>query len=853
VGTTVPRLTSSWEGHRILPSVYLAVWLACTSAVPAENIVANPGFEAGQGSPSGWNFNHRGTDGIFAWVDSRSANGDRSVMLTNVAKQSGNVVQTVRLGRPLPPGSHVTYRAMSATKNTDKAPRIVMYLRSPGGNHQTVSTTGAPGTHDFVPVGDTVVTDRPVSSIVIYLCHYGIGTAWWDDAFVSVKRAKETIVIDRRAGTERLPPLATADGLCVRLNDAGGVVSVRLDGNDLLASGMRSGLWVRPLGSNMVPVTGEIATAGSGLVQRWKDDNLGLGVVVKWLGGKSALHCRGELVDLTGKDRCVDVVAAVPVGAAGEDWRWGRSVIESIPVWRTAKGKKPTAVPQALEDYTFSALSRPDDAGLSLAVPADSPCVCRFEWDPEFGLSVRFRFGLSPHASGDLKSRAPFAFTISRIDPAWPMRDAARRYQQRNPKAFEKRVKREGLWMFGRPRIELPDPHNYAFHEAGPTGWQYDEEHDISTCPYIIPGQREITKLKKLPADAAEALEIFERWKPGEDRRGRGWGNKRVIETSMLHDANGKPVVEIRNTTWGGNSITFPLNANPRLFGASDKPTIAKTLLKHARRQHDQIPQLDGTYVDSLGHWGRFVNFRREHFAAERIPLTCDPVSGRPVINNRFTLLQFLWELRDLLHERGKLLFANGVHPNRRFHFFALDVMGVEGHGRLYQKRTMAGPKPFLLLIYRIHEDPAQMEYWFNRCVHWGIYPSFGNMRLFDTQEKYAPIARLNNRYVPALRAITSAGWQPVTHAHVTDRVLVERWGPGKDGRVYLTVYPDSEALASTKLTIDAAALQLEGASLTAEDVLAGGSFQNDITDGSCGLKLPLHAERVRVLKLTAR
>ncbi len=828
----------------------ICLLVATTPAFAAENLVTNPSFESGDNRPDGWSFNHRRTDGVIAWDDSRASSGEHSVVLANEEGQTGNVVQTVQIDPPLPPGSRVTYGAMSATEDAGRAPQIIMYCQPPGGARQTVSTSGTPGTHDFVEVSATDVTDRSVASFVIYLCHYGTGTAWWDDAYLSVERGRETSVLDRPPADGASMTLSTSDGLSLTLSNTGGVASVSVDGPELKADGMRSGLWLEPIGEDTVPVVGELEETDRGLTQRWESEDLGLRVAAQWSSGESAITCLGEVVDVTGEPRCVDITVAIPVGAQGEGWRWGRSVVEAVPVWEAAEDGEAQAVPQGLSDHTFSALSR-EDAALSLAVPADSPCVCRFGWSQEFGLTITYEFGLSPDASGDLKGRAPFAFTISRIDPQWGMRDAARRYQERNPAAFEKHVEREGLWMFGRPRIDLPDPEYYTFHEGGPNGREYDDEHGISTCPYIIPGQREITRLEKLPGSPAEALELFRNWQPQDDRRrGRGWGNRAIIENCMLHDAEGDPVVEIRNTSWGGNSITFPLNANPWLFeGTADRETIAGKLLEHVAAQHDEYPNLDGTYVDSLGHWGDFDNFRREHFAAERVPLTRDISSGRPIINNRFTLLEFLWELRDLLHERGKLLFANGVHPDRRFHFFALDVLGVEGRNRLHQKRTMAGTKPFLLLIYRIHENPEKMRYWFNRCTQWGIYPSFGNMRLFDTPEKYAPIAALNQRFVPALRTITSAGWHPITHAQAPDGVLVERWGPNEGGDVYLTVF--SEEATDAQVRIDAEALGFEGPP-TARDLLSDDEFTCQAHDDAVILDVPLDAARVRVLKLSA-
>lgn len=824
--------------------------------VSAENLVANPGFEAGEDTPTGWSFNHRGTDGEITWDDGRAASGERSVRLANVKGQTGNVVQTIRIDPPLPPGSRVDYAAMSATQEASTAPTIIMYLQPPGGARQTVVARGAGGTHDFTEVTGTDVTDRPVASIVIYLCHYGTGTAWWDDARVSVEPAEPVVVLDRPAATAQLPALTTADGLSLTLTDAGGVSAVRAGGADLIAPGMRAGLWVRPWRGDLTPVAGEVAAGADGVRQQWRSVDLGLEVNATWAVEGDAISCRGEIIDLTGEERGVDLIAALPVGAAGEGWLWGESVVEALPLWEAAdEGAQPVASHRGFDNLTFTALTRPDDAGLSLAVPADSPCICGFEWTSEFGLAVRFQLGLSPDASGELRSRAPFAFVIYRIDPAWGLRDAARRYQEMNAWAFEKRVEREGLWMFGQPRIDLPDPELYAFHEGGPAGWEYDDEHGIYTCPYVIPGQREIKHLDRLPADAAEALEIFHGWRPGEDARARGWGNasmKAIIESCMLHDAEGRPVVEIRDTQWGGKSITFPLNANPWLYESDDALTVAKAVLDGVRALHDEIPALDGTYVDSLGHWGNFVSFRREHFAAERVPLTCDAATGRPVIDNRFTLLEFLWELRDFLHERGKLLFANGVHPNRRFHFFALDILGVEGRSGLEHKRTMAGAKPFLLLIYNIEDDPEQMEYWFNLCAHWGIYPSFGNMSVFDTPDKYAPVAALNRRYVPAMQIVTRAGWRPVTNA-VSDRFMIERWGPGEEGEVCLTVYNPAQDPIEGEVTVDAAALGLAGATLTAEDLLDGDTLSAPIANGVATLRLPIDAQRVRILRLSTR
>jgi len=851
-----------------------SLWAAIVACVlagagePEPNWIENPGFESGAEAPTRWTFNRRNTDTEIAWDSARTHGGRRTVRITNPTKaESGNVVQTVRLDPPLEPGSLVTFSAMAAAEDLQgmSGPRIVVYLERASGGRETAVAGGPGGTHDFAEVRGQARVRHRTSRLVVYLCNYGTGTVWWDDASVTVRRAAAAPLAARPKGKKRLPPLTTRDGLSLALSDSGGVGDVLLDGRSAVSASLPSGLWLEPFDGAAVPVLGQLADRDGSIVQRWEGADLGLRVEAAYRADANAVRCDGSVEDLTGRDRGVDVVFSLPVGDGA--WRWGESVREEVPVGDELHVQDAT---------TFSSLSDAEHGdGLALAVPADHPCDCEFTCGGRFGYAVRYHFGLSPAGDGELKGRAPFSFVVYRCDGRWGLRDAARRYYGLWPEAFRKRVGREGLWMFGSPRFPLPDPQNYAFHEGGPAGWEDDDAHGIYTCPYIIPGQREISRLDRLPETKEEAMEIFASLEPAGDaassgvpgqsvtagaaehaRDDRGWGPsmKAIIESCLLTDADGRPQMQIRNTAWGGNSITFPLNASPRLLAESDRPTVAKTLLTQTMGLLDAVPHLDGIYVDSLGAWGTYMNHRREHFAASRVPLGYDPNTGRPVIPNRFTLLEFLWELGDRLHARDKLLFANGVHPNRRFHFFALDVLGVEGHGQMEQKRVMAYQKPFLLLIYNVHDDPAKMEHYYHLTTFYGIYPSFANMRVYETPESYAPVRALNDRFVPVLRAITGAGWQPVPHTRSSDPdVWLERWGPGSDGRVYLTVYNSGDEERTATLTIDAASLDLGGATLRLEDRLSSAEWSAPVDGASCKVRVPVPAEQVRVLRLSAQ
>lgn len=817
---------------------------SCAPMRATGNLLRNPGFEDGTNRPAGWSFNHRGTEGDITWDKTRSHRGARSVRLANRRpEQTGNVLQTLRIQPPLPPGSRVHFGASAAAKNVrGSGPLIILNLMSTGNVRQDASARGVGGTHDFVPLNGEVLVTRPSNRLVMYLCHYGTGTVWWDDATLTVQRAGPSRIVPRPAGGRRLPRLAAGNGLCLVFSSTGAVVEVQLDDHRLPNTSPHSGLWVHPVRGDMIPVTGRLREAGGEIEQRFEDPDTGLRIVATFKAGKNLIACAGAVEDLTGADRGVEVLFSLPGGDEG--WRWGNSIREEVPL---------AAEPHSVQFTTFSSVSQPETGrGVTLAVPADRPTDCEFTWEEQFGYAVRFRFGLSPAASGDLKSRAPFAFVLYRCDGDWGFRDAARRYYALYPDAFKKRVTHEGLWMFGSPRFALPDPQNYAFREGGPAGWEYDDRHHLATCPYLIPGQREIGHLKRLPANEREAMTLFRTWRPHTPKRGSGWGEdlKEIIENCLLEDADGQPRLVIRNTPWGGNSVTFPLNANPALFTDSPRATVAKALLAHVRQILEETPAVDGIYVDSLGAWGDFLNHRHRHFAYSTLPLTYDPDNGRPVIDNSFALLEFLRALGKELHKHGKLVFPNGLHQTRRFHFFASDVLGVEGHGYLEQKRVMAYQKPFLLLIYNVHDKPAKAAYYYHLCTFYGIYPSFGNLSLFETPESYAPIAALNNRFVPVLRALGGAGWQPVTWARSTDKdVWLERWGQGPRGPVYLTAYNAARQARRPVLTIDPAPLGLRTPRLRLEDQLSGDHWEcKPGRKGTVRVAVEIPPHRTRVL-----
>ncbi|MEA3402775.1 MAG: hypothetical protein U9R79_16160 [Armatimonadota bacterium] len=124
--------------------------------------------------------------------------------------------------------------------------------------------------------------------------------------------------------------LTTDDGLTVALNDGGEVARVALDGRSVALSEAMSGLWIRPYGGDFIPVAGTLAAEDGAVRQSRHYEGLGLRVEATYrpLGG--TLACEGQIEDLTGEDRGVEVGFSLPAG--GEGWRWGKSIREEVPL-----------------------------------------------------------------------------------------------------------------------------------------------------------------------------------------------------------------------------------------------------------------------------------------------------------------------------------------------------------------------------------------------------------------------------------------------------------------------------------------------------------------------------------------
>jgi hypothetical protein len=277
-------------------------------------------------------------------------------------------------------------------------------------------------------------------------------------------------------------------------------------------------------------------------------------------------------------------------------------------------------------------------------------------------------------------------------------------------------------------------------------------------------------------------------------------------------------IYRLRTTDWAGNSISFPMNPSPFLSASESRPTAASHTYAEIESELRDYPKLAGVYIDSLAMWGSYANFRRDHFAAARSPLTHDS-DGRVFLFNWMPHVDFLRELRRRIG--GRRVFGNGARPGRAFCAFELDILGLEPNLTDLSSRTqmdclrsLAGPKPAVCLLdYPDYTDPqgkglsrSQAEEYIQRFVAMGLAPEMRRVPWPRYKERDADLYK---RFMPVYRRLDRAGWQPITYATVGNKgVWIERFGI-KPPELYFSVYNSTAEPAEVKVAVDYQSLSI--------------------------------------------
>lgn len=736
---------------------------------------------------------------------------------------------------------------------------------------QTPSPGFDTGTHGWQRREGVAIPTYPIDRVYVYLLLRGghTGDVWFDDLTLA-ELGPDPVVFDGRAvvperrdvGHASGPGLSleTEDGLGLTVWSGGGALkSLTVDGADQLDPTLdhRSAFFVHDLVTDSWVAPGGLVTAGAdGLHHTASLASLSLDFEATYEAGPDHVSIRVDVVSLTAEDRAVTVYFALPL--AGRDAWWGDDIRRSRPAggdqelsntaswWYDALGST-----GQFSRYPLATVFD-GSSGLVLAYPLDAPRIARLAFHPVTRqLYAAFDLALTPSTTS-LPGRAWAELMLYRTKPpdvASGFRSALAGYRGRRPDLFERRIppEKEGVWvafadlsaMVHGPGESLDDFH-IGIHETGALEHvAFDDAHDILSLRYMMePGSTwlKITDPAVDPESYDDVLAhlqtLYESGSPWEQDRAAKTLSSGVFDADGLFAytpfADGPPWCD-------GPCARFHLSSDPDI----DVPPYE---LNHATfhwndaalATYDAFPGLDGEYIDSFLINATLANHREEHLAAANLPATfLQAPPHRVVIPVVFSTIEVVTWLRPEI-PAGKYLIANAILAGVPWGAHLFDFMGqevdwvkeVDGAHQLVPesdellsyRRSLAYQRPygFLMNTDFEHLDHEMVERYMQVCLFYGIYPSLfshnaseGNY--FATETLYDRDRDLFARYIPLVKALSAAGWEPLTGVIASDpAVWVERYGVGP-GTLYVTLRSTIETSMTATLTLDRARLGLTG------------------------------------------
>jgi len=505
-----------------------------------------------------------------------------------------------------------------------------------------------------------------------------------------------------------------------------------------------------------------------------------------------------KLSDTSGKDRAVTLVYTIPVSA--EQCRWfhdprrtmqtepGREYLNTSGFAAGANGR--------LSRYPFAAVATPEKA-IALGIDLSRPAFFRVGYNAATEeLFLACDVGLAPE-----KPTARLRFSRFGFNPRWQFRAALERYYRIFPEHFQRRVTQQGLWMPFAKISAVKDWQDFGFRiKEGTNETAWDDAHDILTFRYTEPMTWWMRMPEGMPRTLEAALAEAERLATKkQDRRAL------ALLASGYHDERGRYSARLLDTPWCDGAV-WSINSMPGIAGeVTDFKNKWNNDLREKLYGAERSADLDGEYIDSSeGYVTDELDFRRDHFAAARTPLTFSLADRKVAIFRGLIAFEYIRALAQDVHAMDKLMMANATPIRLCWLAPLLDVMGSETNWNpggtwrpmsdadLLYRRALCKGKPYCFLMNTNfeHFSHALVEKYMKRCLAYGMFPGFfshnaSEGHYFTRPDLYERDRDLFRKYVPLCKKVAEAGWEPVTQARSNRQdVYVERFG-----REYLTVF----------------------------------------------------------------
>lgn len=600
---------------------------------------------------------------------------------------------------------------------------------------------------------------------------------------------------------------------------------------------------------------------------------LGLECDVNIRHAEGGTFIRGRLENKAGGDRAVSLIFSLPI--AGSDLTWHDDIRRS----RKIKGskcfentEKAECGSGAISVYPVGTVSGKTAAGTafckSIGLDPTRPAPFRISYNAKkSALEIRYDFAIVPDTA-KFPDSAEFCFVVFDSDTEWGFRGAFERYMKLFPAQFAVRAVAQGLWMpfTDIEKVENFQDFGFRFHEIHGTGSDFDSNNSIDAFNYTEPFTWWMEMPPEMERTYDNAVAMVDSLASGGYPLKKDstvcYANAReeyklraaALKQSGMKNADGKYFVQFYDLPWC-NGACWIMNPNPDQPGEVNGATINWSP-KHNSDRHGFSRQLSGEYIDSVeGYTTPELNYDRGAFPYETLPLAFDAKTKQPGIFKGISVFEFTRKIGADMHSQNKMLFGNGVPYRFSWLLANFDIMGTETVWLSEDKksyapikdeqmalwRTLSGRKPYLLLQNTDFScfDHSMVERYMQRVLFYGLFPSMFSVDAashpyWENPALYNRDRDLFKRYVPLVKEVSEAGWEPVTLAKSSNKkVFTERYGTR-----YLTLCNDTLQPQKTRITINfhvgrSATERISGKKIS---INSRGSFQIELAPQSSAL-----------------
>jgi len=293
---------------------------------------------------------------------------------------------------------------------------------------------------------------------------------------------------------------------------------------------------------------------------------------------------------------------------------------------------------------------------------------------------------------------------------------------------------------------------------------------------------------------------------------------------------------------------------------------------------HPENGVLDGEYIDSFASSATTPDYSSNHLRTASFPLTYTRDSLSLMTPLIFGTYEMSRAIGADVHALGKPIMANTLYtlwPGLPIGIGLFDFTGTEmncfdtagnfvppSDSSLLYARALSGERPYGYLLNTDFTKVSQseMESYMRLCAVYGIYPSAfsadaASNNYFEQPRLYERDRPLFKKYVPIIRSLSLAGWEPVSYATVDNvNLAIEAFGTNAvTGMRYLTVRNLASQATTANVKFDVGKWAHPDAEwLRLTNLFDGGSLAINLAAGSNSAPLALQANQCTVYAVQA-